>query len=498
MEKTKVCLSLTGSTLKENLDTLEKCRKHIDMVELRVDFLEKDEQLHIRQFPVHAGLPSILTIRRNIDGGKFTEGEANRSMLFARGLAFADNNSANNFAYVDFEEDFYVPSLQDAALAFGTHIIRSYHNMHETIPNIASKIANMRVTGYEIAKVACWANSLSDVSAIFSETQKLKGENHIVCAMGPFGAPSRILSPLLNSYLTYVSSDETIQNMQKIGHIAPSALHEIYHFSSINDKTKIFGIVGYPLEKTLSPEFHNAGYKFLGMDSVYIPMRAGTIEEALEFADMLNIQGLSVTTPFKEAVLKHLSSKSDEVQKIGACNTLVRTPTGWHGDNTDARGIEQALLDFLGVKNLSGMRVAIIGAGGAAKAAAYTVKKLKGKACIFNRTVIKAKNLAEKYGFKWVAFNTEMFTQLPKYSDLIIQTTSKGMGSKDVSGRDNDPLYFYNFSGKEALYDIIYMPEVTPVMARAAQAGCRTAGGFSMLQHQGYEQFLLFTGEAYD
>jgi len=497
MERTRVCLSLTGSTLQKNLDTLEKCRSHIDMVELRADFLEKDEQLQIRQFPALAGLPCILTIRRNIDGGKFTEGEANRSMLFARGLAFADNDSKNNFAYVDFEEDFYVPSLQDAALAFGTRIIRSCHNMQETIPNIARKIANMRVTGYEIAKVACWANSLADVSEMFKDLQKIQGADHIVTAMGPFGAPSRILAHALNSYLTYVSSEETIENMQKIGHISPFALHDTYNFSRIDANTQTFGVVGYPLEKTLSPEFHNAGYKFFDMNSVYIPIRSRTIEEALEFADTLNIQGLSITTPYKEVVLKYVSEKSDRVKIIGACNTLVRTPSGWCGENTDAIGLERALLSFLGVKNLSGMRVSIVGAGGAAKAAAYTVKKLKGKACVFNRTVIKAKDLAEKYGFKWVAFDTEMFTQLSKYSDLIIQTTTKGMGSTDESNQDNDPLFFYNFTGKEALYDLVYTPEITPIMARAKQAGCKVQGGISMLHKQADEQFFLFTGKQY-
>jgi 3-dehydroquinate dehydratase/shikimate dehydrogenase len=316
--------------------------------------------------------------------------------------------------------------------------------------------------------------------------------------MGPFGLPSRILSAFFNSYLMYVSPSEMLKNTAEVGHIDPITLDEVYHFHRIGAATKIFGVTGYPLTQTRSPEIHNAGYARHRMNSVYIPIRAATIEEALEFADTLGIRGLSVTIPHKESVLKYLSVKSDVVQKIGACNTLVRTPDGWHGDNTDAKGLELALLDFLRVKDFSGMRIAIIGAGGAAKAAAYAVKKLKGKACVFNRTIAKAKLLAEQYDFEWSKLDEESFSLLEKYSDLIIQTTAKGMGAKGAPDRDNDPLYFYNFSGKEALYDIIYMPEVTPVMARAAQAGCRTAGGFSMLQHQGYEQFLLFTGEAYD
>jgi 3-dehydroquinate dehydratase/shikimate dehydrogenase len=286
--------------------------------------------------------------------------------------------------------------------------------------------------------------------------------------------------------------------MKEVGHIDPKTLDDVYRFHNIDRNTNIFGVAGHPLVKTLSPEIHNSGYKEHGMNSVYIPLRAKTIEEALEFADMLNMQGLSITIPHKEAVMKYLASKTDAVQKIGACNTIVKSPVGWQGYNTDTTGIECAIKKFLGIKNLDGMKVAIIGAGGAAKAVAFAVKKMRGKACIFNRTAIKAKDIAELYGFKWAALDAEAFSLLDKYSDLIIQTTSKGMGSEGPSDHDNDPLDFYNFSGKEALYDLIYTPAVTPVMARAAAAGCRVSGGYSMLQYQGYEQFLLFTGEEYE
>ncbi|HUH45251.1 MAG TPA: type I 3-dehydroquinate dehydratase, partial [Treponemataceae bacterium] len=119
MSGSKICLCLSCSTIKENLLVIEKYRNWIDMVELRVDYLTKDERLHIRRFPELAGLPCILTIRRRVDGGKFTEGEAARTTLFARGLAFADQDASKNFAYIDLEEDFHVPCLQDAALAFG-------------------------------------------------------------------------------------------------------------------------------------------------------------------------------------------------------------------------------------------------------------------------------------------------------------------------------------------------------------------------------------------
>ena len=99
----KICLCLTGNTIEEDLAILDKYRNWIDIAELRVDHLSKDERLQIRKFPALAGLPCILTIRRTIAGGNFSEGEAARTLLFARGLAFADQDSRKNFAYVDFE-----------------------------------------------------------------------------------------------------------------------------------------------------------------------------------------------------------------------------------------------------------------------------------------------------------------------------------------------------------------------------------------------------------
>ena len=116
---------------------------------------------------------------------------------------------------------------------------------------------------------------------------------------------------------------------------------------------------------------------------------------------------------------------------------------------------------------------------------------------MFNRTVGKAKALAEKYDFEYGPLSPESGKLLRKYSDVIIQTTSKGMHCHESSTAENDPLFFYEFSGKEILFDIVYMPEVTPVMARAKAAGCHVCNGFYMLRYQGYKQFELYTGENY-
>lgn len=497
MERAKICLTLTGNTIKEDLEMIDKYRAWIDIAELRVDYLSADERLYVREFPKLAGLPCILTIRRTVDGGKYFEGEATRTTLFARALAFAEQDTRKNFAYIDLEADYQVSSLQDAALAYGTRIIRSFHNMTAPVLNLEKTMQDMCITNYEIPKVACMANSLSELTKLFKEAKQIKGFEHIFSVMGPYGLPSRILASNLNSFLTYTSPLESLEEMKHIGHIDPISLNEVYNFALIDDSTKLFGITGYPLTVTDSPILHNKGYRVNGMNSLYIPIVAKKVEEALDFADEMHIKGLSVTTPHKETVIPNLQRVSATVGDIRACNTILRQVDGWIGENTDAHGLLKALCDFTGQRNLWGKRVAIIGAGGAAKAAAYVVKQLRGKACIFNRTISKAKSLAEHYGFKYAELSDSSKDILELYSDLIIQTTSVGLGIDPNTEEDlsiHDPIPFYDFHGSETLYDIIYKPEKTPVMIRAEKAGCKVANGYSMFTNQGERQFSLFTG----
>ncbi len=492
MSKSLVCLCLTGKTLAEDVEITQKYKGFIDLVELRADFLDQDERLRIREFPSMIDVPAILTIRRKVDGGQYVEGESTRTMLYARGLAFAQEDPKKNFAYVDFEEDFHIPSLEDAAQAFGTRIIRSYHNMTDPVKDIEAKIAELRQNSNEIPKIAFMPHRLSDVTKVFCEASKWKNSEQIICAMGPLGLPTRVLAGKINSYLTYTSPAELLANLLEIGHIDPFTLENVYHFSSINEQTKIFGITGYPLKITSSPELQNRMFKENGLNAVYIPFKSEAIEDALEFAEKLDIQGFSVTIPHKETVIPIIRKIDPKAESIGACNTVVREDGEWKGYNTDAIGFEKALLEFTGYKDLCGKKVSIIGAGGASRAIAYIIKELGAEACVFNRTLAKARLIAEKYGFEYATLGPENLERLNKYSDIIVQTTSKGMGSNEPSNQENDPIWFYDFSGKEFVYDVIYSPEVTPVMARADASGCSVCNGASMLLYQGIAQFELY------
>jgi len=498
MNEPLICMTLTGKTIEEDIKLVKKYEKYIDLVELRVDYLSEEEQLYARRFPAMIFQPCILTIRRDVDGGLFSGSEFARTNLFGRALAFANPDKAKNFAYVDFEEDFHIPSIQDAAMAFGVRIIRSYHNMTDPIQNIKERCDIMRKTGYEIPKIAFMPHSLTDVLNLFKEGSEMTQYDHILCAMGPEGFPSRILSSYTNSYLTYVSPQEVIENTKSIGHIDPVTLNELYNFRSINDKTSIYGITGWPLLKTSSPEIHNTGYHKKNINAVYIPIRSPLVSDTLNFCENTGVKGLSVTIPHKESVLYYLNEQAPEVVQIGACNTIVRKNGGWKGYNTDAPGFRRALEEFLGPVKIKHKKVAVIGAGGAAKAIVYVLKQMGAKVCIFNRTLDNAIQLAEKYGFNYCQLDKNCIEKLDEYSTLIIQSTSVGMNGEGPSNSENDPIYFYDFRGNELLFDIVYVPAVTPLMKRASVAGCRTCNGYKMLEYQAYEQFKLFTGQNYE
>lgn len=498
MVKPKICLTLTGKTLQEDAEYVKKYASHIDIAELRVDHLDESEQLHVRKFPSMINIPCILTIRRVEDGGLYNSGEFSRTALFGRALAFADQNPAKNFAYVDFEEDYHVPGLLDSTQAFGVKIIRSCHKFDGPVVNLKKKCLSMRKTPFEIPKIAFMPKSLSDVTRLFREAGSCTDFDHILLAMGNLGVPSRILAYKLGSFLTYSSPIETNGNVQSIGHIDPITLNEMYNFRNLDENTRIFAVTGYPLKVTSSPLIHNEGYREHNLNNVFIPMCSTSMAESFAFANELGIKGMAVTVPYKHDAMELADEVDTEVGEIGACNTVVKDFSQWVGHNTDASGFYEALSEFIGDRKLRRRKVAIIGAGGAAKAIAYTVKEMGGKACVFNRTESHAKALADQFGFEYAVLEPESVGLLERYSDIIIQTTKVGMNSEEAPNKENNPIWFYNFKGHEYLYDIVYDPQVTPVMRVAKEAGCKVRNGYSMLKYQGYKQFKYFTGVGYD
>jgi 3-dehydroquinate dehydratase/shikimate dehydrogenase len=491
---TKVCLCLTGKTIERDLEILNKYRRYIDIAELRADYLLHEERFSIRRFPELAGLPVILTIRRKSDGGRFEMSESSRMVLFARALAYAEADVRHNFAYIDIEDNLELPSLEEAARAFGTKIIRSFHSFKGPHEDLVGRIRSMSRAGDEIVKAAISADDLDSVTRLFKISRELGGMEKILLCMGDNAVCTRILSKKLGSYLCYTSvKGEYDFPPAAPGQLDPVELTELYRFRSLTSGAKIYGILGYPLKATSSPPFFNGVFSRENRDAVYIPFPSRSVPMFFSLADEIGLLGASVTVPHKEAVLPYLTSISGEVKSVGACNTIIRDENGWSGHNTDTGGFSGSLLDFTGRKDLKGTRVTVAGAGGAARAVASEIHRLKGRALILNRDVERAKKLANLYRFEYSGMDQDGFRRIKKFSDIIVQTTSAGM-EPDI---DADPLYGYQFTGKETVMDIIYKPERTAMLQRAAAAGCRALNGADMLTRQAKLQYQLFFGRAY-
>lgn len=251
----------------------------------------------------------------------------------------------------------------------------------------------------------------------------------------------------------------------------------------INAKTIICGIIGNPIEHSLSPAIHNAGYEKLGLNFAYVAFKVEKVRDALSGIRGLNIKGVSVTIPHKVNVIPLLDGIEKTAKKIGAVNTIVNNDGFLVGYNTDYLGAIRALEE---ITPIAGKKVVLVGAGGAAKAIAFGLKLKEAKVLILNRTLDKAKELAEQTK---ASFGT--LDQLAKIreSDILIHATPTGM-----SPNIKDSLVPKKYLKKNLIvFDIIYNPKETALIKDAKKVGCQIVYGYKMLLYQGVEQFEMFT-----
>ena len=264
--------------------------------------------------------------------------------------------------------------------------------------------------------------------------------------------------------------------------------------------TRIVGVIGDPVEHSRSPQMHNAAFAKAGLDYVYVPfhVRPDDLMDAIAGFRAINVVGINVTLPHKQAVIPSLTSISREAELIGAVNTLSFNDGEIQGDNTDAPGVLRALEENENMSVPVGEDVVVLGAGGAARAVVVALA-LAGVASITiaNRTVEKAIALAEEMAEKTdVPMHGMGLTdaQLPDavhQSSLLVNTATTSMDA-------NHPLLISAdwLQQRTIVYDIVYTPPVTPLMQAANERGCRTLGGIGMLVHQGAIAFEKWTGVA--
>jgi 3-dehydroquinate dehydratase/shikimate dehydrogenase len=485
-----VCLSLTARTIAENLAVLERYRGKVDIAELRADLLDPSEAFALRDFPSLAGIPCILAVRRKCDGGGYSDGEGQRLVMLAKAIAYARTDSSANYAYVDLEDDFRVPSIEEACHTFGTRIIRSLHDISGMPPDLDAVLAKLAREPHEIPKLAVTPMGAADFARLFSWAKGLPPGERIIVGMGEYGLPSRVLAEKVGTFIAYTSALRSGLPGAAPGHLDPMALEETYRFRELDRYTTVYALGGTNVLASRTPQLHNAAFKAAGMNAVYVPVPALDVDSFFAALEATNAQGAAIGVPLKESILPLLARKSPEVFDIGACNNIVREAGGWAGYNTDASGFQRALLEFLGRSELRGMRATLIGAGGVAKAVAHVLAELGASAVVLNRTVSKARTLARRYGFAYGPCTEHSTELVADHGDIIIQATRLGMEGES----QGDPLDWYDFTGREAVFDIIYRPERTALLDRAAASGCRVANGWKMLRYQSAAQFQLWTG----
>jgi len=261
--------------------------------------------------------------------------------------------------------------------------------------------------------------------------------------------------------------------------------------------TKQLGIIGYPLGHSLSPVFQQAALDYCRVDARYLvwatpPDQVAQRIRSLRAPDVL---GANVTVPHKETVIPYLDSLSPLAQRIGAVNTIVNRDGVLEGHNTDVAGFMRALREDAGFDPM-GRRALLLGAGGAAKAAAFGLADAGvASLTIANRTVDRAEELAKSAGDGAVVKALPLAADALRHDgpwDIVVNTTTLGMAHS--AGEHDSPLPAALIPRDALVYDIVYNPAVTPLLHAAQQAGARTLGGLPMLIYQGAEAFRLWTG----
>ena len=262
----------------------------------------------------------------------------------------------------------------------------------------------------------------------------------------------------------------------------------------INGKTRTCGLIGNPVEHTMSPVIHNTLAKELGANLVYVPFLVErNLQTAIRGAYALNLLGMNVTVPYKSEVMECLAECDELAAQIGAVNTLVRVDGGYKGYNTDMTGLYRAMTSY-GI-TIENQKVIILGAGGAARSVAFLcVYHGAEKVYILNRSVDKAKAIAEEVG---KAMNRDClvpmpladYSLLPKEKMLCIQATSVGLSPNDEEVVIEDKAFYEKI---HTGYDLIYRPANTRFMQLVKEQGGKAYHGLKMLLYQGVEAFELW------
>jgi len=480
------------------------------MLELRTDYLEnlsvdlaKNLIGEVRA-AISRPIPIIVTCRDKQQGGALAYPQKLRidvlTTALKAGVEFVDVEF-ENFLCTENQERIRVALSQGAK----GRLILSAHNFKTKFENI-KKLYRSIFTSYPgaIPKLIYTANHINDCFEAFDLLHQTSGERIIFC-MGEAGLISRILAKKLGSFLTFASIDE--QSATAPGQLTIEQFQNLYRYGDINSDTELFGVIADPVGHSLSPAIHNACFAEAEMNKLYLPLLVqGDQEKFDEFLNnalsrkWLHFRGFSVTIPHKENALNYVKARNGFIEplaeKIGAANTVVidaRRTTHDAGRlfayNTDYAAALDAITAALGIgrADLKGMPVAVIGAGGVARAIVAGLIDVGAKIKIYNRTVERGQKLASEFGCEFAGLDDLANLE----AKLLINCTSIGM-HPDV---DATPVPKEYLRKGMALFDTVYNPAQTKLLKQAKRKRLKTIDGLSMFINQAAAQFKLFTGQ---
>jgi 3-dehydroquinate dehydratase/shikimate dehydrogenase len=475
----KVCLALSADTVEDMLATAESMAQDNPFIEFRLDYLKQPlaalPKIH-RFLETHQYVTAIGTCRRADNGGKFKGSLASQLDVLTKA-------HAAGCQIVDLELQSALKSKPEAIARLRSRagLILSFHDFRAT-RNLDETLEKMLKVPADFYKVVTTATTISDNVAMmkFLQTQSDKHALIGLC-MGEQGIISRVLSVRAGSVFTFGAVSADLKTAP--GQVSAGDLRSIYRIEQVDAATRIYGVAGDPIEHSLSPVIMNTALHRENVNGVYLALHAKTLKDLIHCVREIPLHGLSITMPYKQAILPHLDNTDAHTTKIGACNTVVRGQDGkLYGFNTDIAGIIRPLEQRLSIENA---KVLVLGAGGAARAAVFGLKERGAEVWILNRSAVKAQKLARQ-----AKARTIKRADLRKIAfDVIINATPVGMGNtRDCPLKDEEIQ-------ARVVFDMVYDPVETHLLQVARAKGIAVIPGVEMFVQQAARQFEIWTGK---
>jgi 3-dehydroquinate dehydratase/shikimate dehydrogenase len=473
-----------------------------EMLELRTDYLKGlsvDMVKNLIAYVKSTGdkqLPIIVTCRDQQQGGAIDYGQQLRVDVLVRALK-------TGAEFIDFEYDNFLiaenKELIKNALSQSpqARLILSAHNFETKFPDISKLHRDiLGVYPEAIPKLVYTANHINDCFDAFDLLHETNSDKIGFC-MGEAGLISRIIAKKLNSFVTFASIDD--QSATAPGQLTIEQFKKLYRTDCINADTELFGVIANPVGHSLSPVIHNACFGEKSMNKLYLPLLVkGGQHEFNSFLQniierkWLNFVGFSVTIPHKQSALEFARTNSGFVEplaeKIGAVNTLViGLDSNLSAYNTDYSAALDAVTSTLGIdrNGLRGLSVAVVGAGGVARAIVAGLSDAGAQIRIYNRTVSKAEKLAGEFNCEFAPLGDLMDMN----AKLVVNCTSIGMHPNVEA----TPVPQKCLKSDMVVFDTVYNPAETLLLKQAQESGAKIIDGISMFVNQGMAQFKLFT-----